>query len=94
MQGQSYWAVYLVVAPPGDPKLDTAFQELLSAGYHPSLGELGCDHGAAEQLTPTPAADAYAVRVFFSTESDAQQFAAGTSPKPVGTVLVQTFCVD
>ncbi len=93
-QGESYWAVYLVVGPPGDPQLDTVHHELESAGYHPSIGEIGCDQGAAEQLTPPPDPTAHAMRVYFSTESDAQQFVAERSPAPVGTAFVQVFCLD
>ncbi|MGQ0774525.1 MAG: hypothetical protein ACT4NY_08930 [Pseudonocardiales bacterium] len=83
------------VSPPHcDPRLDTVRRELESAGYHPGGGDLGCDRGAAEQLTPPPDPNAQTVVVYFGTESDAQQFAAGTSPAPVGIAFVQTFCLD
>ena len=85
--GARVWAVYLAVAPEGDPELTEAADYLAARGYSTFEGrELGCDRGAAEALGRNP--HDLAVAVYFHWRADAGDFLsllkpAGAHPEEV-----------
>jgi hypothetical protein len=90
--GGSYWGVYVVVATPGAPGLATASEELRARGVVTSGGELGCDQGAEAALNAQPGS--HSVAVYFTTQAEAEQFAASLPSPPVGIAEVTTLCAD
>ena len=90
--GASLWGVYVVVAAPAAPELEAAAAPLRARGINVSVGELGCDAGAAEALSAAP--DAHAVSVMFATRADADRFAATLSTPPAGIAQITVGCAD
>ncbi|MCB9612793.1 MAG: hypothetical protein H6722_10120 [Sandaracinus sp.] len=90
--GAEVFAVYVVVADPGAAALEEAAAPLREQALHVSVGELGCDEGAAEALGAAP--EAHAVSVTFDTREDADAFAATLSEPPVGIARVTVRCAD
>lgn len=84
--------MYVVVAAPAAPELEAAAAPLRERGIHVSVGELGCDAGAAEALSAAP--DAHAVSVMFATRADADRFAATLSTPPAGIAHITVGCAD
>ena len=90
--GALLWGVYVVVAAPAAPALEAAAAPLRERGINVSVGELGCDAGAAEALSAAP--DAHAVSVMFATRADADRFAATLSTPPAGIAQITVGCAD
>lgn len=90
--GASRWGVYVVVAAPSAPELEAAAAPLRARGINVSIGEVGCDAGAAEALSAAP--DKHAVSVMFATRADAERFAATLSTPPAGIAQVTIGCAD
>lgn len=90
--GASLWGVYVVVAAPGAPELESAAAPLRERGINVSVGELACDGGAAAALSVAP--DMHAVSVMFATRADAERFAATLSTPPAGIAQVTVACAD
>ena len=95
--GQTYWAVYLVVAISGGrPSVrgfDQAVQRVRDSGV--PIGAYGgfCDQGGREALADVGEVDT-AVALYFQTEAEARQFAGDLDPPPVRVARVTTYCAD
>lgn len=90
--GATLFGVYVVVAEPGAPALEEAAAPLRARSILVSVGELGCDAGAAEALGFAP--DQHAVSVMFETREAAEAFAATLSSPPAGIAQVTVGCAD
>jgi len=90
--GATLFGVYVVVAEPGAPTLEEAAAPLRERSIFVSVGELGCDAGAAEALGVAP--DQHAVSVMFETREAADAFAASLSSPPAGIAQVTVGCAD
>jgi hypothetical protein len=95
--GQTYWAVYLVVAVSAGrtsvPGLDAAVQRVKASGV--PVGGYGglCDEGAREALADVGAVDSVSA-LYFRTEGEAREFAGELDPPPVRVVKVTSACTD
>lgn len=93
--GQENWAVVAYAGPAG-ADLDAVKQALTAQGLEYGVtffeGELGCSDGAAAALA-RPAQD-LALTVHFTTEAEAQAFAAGLATPAVGVAKVTQMCAD
>lgn len=101
--GGTSWAVYVSVvrlATDGSTgaldqaRLAAAVQSLEAVGYQAASGPLGCDAGFKEGLGLLPDRDYAGVPLYFATAADAQRFVDLYQPGVVGTVQVQTYCLD
>jgi len=103
--GSTYWGVYVTVVraddnyqvTPGDQKrLDAAKKSLTDLGYEPDSGafDIGCEQGMQEQLHLDPQRIYAAVRIFFATQAQAEQFVEEYQPGVVGTAKVTLYCMD
>jgi len=90
--GATLFGVYVVVAEPGAAALEEAAAPLRARSILVSVGELGCDAGAAEALGVAP--DQHAVSVMFETREAANAFAATLSSPPAGIAQVTVGCAD
>lgn len=90
--GATLFGVYVVVAEPGAPTLEEAAAPLRARSILVSVGELGCDAGAAEALGVAP--DQHAVSVMFETREAAEAFAATLASPPAGIAQVTVGCAD
>jgi hypothetical protein len=90
--GATLFGVYVVVAEPGAPALEEAAAPLRERSILVSVGELGCDAGAAEALGVAP--DRHAVSVMFETREAAEAFAATLTSPPAGIAEVTVGCAD
>jgi hypothetical protein len=103
--GSTYWGVYVTVVraadnyqikPDDQNRLDTARKSLTDLGYEPDSGAFdnGCEQGMREQLHLDPQRIYAAVRIFFATQAQAQQFVDAYQPGVVGTAKVTLYCMD
>jgi hypothetical protein len=92
VHGDKFWAAYVAVGAPGDPSLQQVLTEVQQLWPRASLGELGCDDGAAAALGRTPTE--HAVAVYFATEQHTTEFRRRWEAPFVGVVHVTTFCAD
>lgn len=103
--GGTYWGVYVTVvraddnlqiAPEDQKRLDAAEKSLTDLGYEPDAGayDLGCEQGVREQLRLDPQRDYATVRIFFTTQAQAEQFVTAYQPGVVGTAKVTLYCMD
>jgi hypothetical protein len=90
--GATLFGVYVVVAEPGAPALEEAAAPLRERSIFVSVGELGCDAGAADALGVAP--DQHAVSVMFETREAADAFAATLASPPAGIAQVTVGCAD
>lgn len=90
--GATLFGVYVVVAEPGAAALEEAAAPLRARSILVSVGELGCDAGAAEALGVAP--DRHAVSVMFETREAADAFAATLASPPAGIAQVTVGCAD
>jgi hypothetical protein len=90
--GATLFGVYVVVAEPGAAALEEAAAPLRARSILVSVGELGCDAGAAEALGVAP--DQHAVSVMFETREAADAFAATLASPPAGIAQVTVGCAD
>ncbi|MBP2328407.1 hypothetical protein JOF56_008792 [Kibdelosporangium banguiense] len=65
-------------------------------GYKPDSGafDVGCEQGLVEALRLDPQRQYAATRIFFTTETRAQQFVKAYQPGVVGTAKVTLYCMD
>ena len=103
--GGTYWGVYVTVVraeddyqiePDDQKRLDTAKKSLTDLGYEPDSGayDIGCEQGMREQLHLDPQRVYAAVRIFFATQAQAEQFVDAYQPGVVGTAKVTLYCMD
>lgn len=90
--GATLFAVYVVVAEAGAPALEQAAAPLRERSIVVTVGELGCDRGAAEALGVAP--DWHGVSVMFETRERAQAFADTLESPPAGIARVTAGCAD
>lgn len=103
--GSTYWGVYVTVVraddnyqvkPDDQERLDAARNSLTDLGYEPDSGayDIGCEQGMREQLHLDPQRIYAAVRIFFATSAQAEQFVEAYQPGVVGTANVTLYCMD
>lgn len=103
--GGNYWGVYVAVVraddnyqvkPDDQKRLDAAKKSLTDLGYEPDSGafDIGCEQGMQEQLNLDPQRGYAAVRIFFATPAQAEQFVEAYQPGVVGTANVTLYCMD
>lgn len=103
--GSTYWGVYVTVVraddhykvtPEDQKRLDAGKKSLTDLGYEPDSGAFdnGCEMGMQEQLNLDPQRIYAAVRIFFATQAQAQQFVDAYQPGIVGTAKVTLYCMD
>ena len=92
LPGESYFGVYLAVAPLDAPELDQAVNRLTELGIASFPVSLACDQGAAEQLRVD--AELAGVAAYFEHHRDAIAFARRMDPAPIGIALIRPFCND
>ena len=94
---QRVWGVYLAVARGSDyrdHRLAEAERQAEAVRYRPSVGDLGCDPGAAEALGLDPKVSYAAVALYFENRRDARQFVDAYEPGVVGTAEIVMVCND
>lgn len=102
--GSTYWGVYVTVVrtdnyqikPEDQKRLDAGKKSLTDLGYEADSGafDSGCEMGMQEQLHLDPQRIYAAVRIFFTTQAQAQQFVDAYQPGIVGTAKVTLYCMD
>ncbi|MCA9577210.1 MAG: hypothetical protein R3B40_06070 [Polyangiales bacterium] len=92
VHGATLFAVYVAVAEAGAPALEQAAGPLRERSIMVSVGELGCDRGAAEALGVAP--DWHGVAVMFETREAALAFADSLDTPPAGVAQVTAGCAD
>ena len=105
--GDTAFGVYFaaVLVPPGLLESQAGFAALSAADeqlrqnfggrFFGDRAQGGCDDGAVDALAAAgyPNATSYVV-LHFSTEADAEQFAASVEPPPLAVAMVRTLCRD
>jgi hypothetical protein len=95
--GQTYWAVYLVVAVSAGrtsvPGLNEAVKRVRDSGV--PVGGYGglCDDGAREALSDVGVVDSVSA-LYFRTEAEARELASELDPPPVRVVKIRSACTD
>ncbi|MFW3171973.1 hypothetical protein [Geodermatophilus sp. CPCC 206100] len=92
VHGGQFWAAYVAVGAPGDPALQQVLADVQELWPGASLGELGCDQGAAAALGRDSAE--HAVAVYFPTEQHITEFRRRWGAPYVGAARVTTLCGD
>jgi hypothetical protein len=92
VHGGSFWAAYLAVGAPGDPALQQVLGRVQQDWPGASIGDLGCDEGAAAALGRAPTDQA--VAVYFDTPQHITEFRRRWEAPFVGAVHVTTYCAD
>jgi hypothetical protein len=93
IQGQTAYGVYIVRAESAaDPEVERTLADLHARGLTGGVGDLACDHGAADVLGLPP--ETIVVSVDFETRADAQRFAELWGSVVLGVAEFVAFCRD